>query len=164
MVKVNESRQAQKDLDKAPKEILASYEIWARLIEEHGTTILRKFPGYNDEMLRGDWQGFRTRLQEEVMSRKSRIVLDPGQVVKELRQKKAWTQKVLSEITGMAVANISNIESGRSKLGEDRAILLAEALGVKPEFILFPNGFEREDLQHKLEAIREKLRQYDSAS
>lgn len=98
------------------------------------------------------------------MSRKSRIVLDPGQVVKELRHKKGWTQKVLSEITGMAVANISNIESGRSKLGEDRAILLAEALGVKPEFILFPNGFEREDLQPKLEAIRVKLRRHDKAS
>lgn len=60
MVKINESKQAQKDLDKAPKEILTSYEIWARLIEEHGAAILRKFPGYNDEMLRGDWQGFRS--------------------------------------------------------------------------------------------------------
>lgn len=96
------------------------------------------------------------------MSRKSRYVLSPGEVVKELRLKKNWTQKVLSEITGMAVANISNIESGRSKLGDERAILLAEALGVKPEFILFPNGFEREDLRSKLEAIRTKVRRYDN--
>ena len=64
----------------------------------------------------------------------------------------------------MAVANISNIESSRSKVGEDRAILLAEALGVKPEFILFPNGFERKDLQVKLESIRMKLRRYDRAT
>lgn len=98
------------------------------------------------------------------MSRKSRYVLNPGQVVKELRQKKGWTQKILSEITGMAVSNISNIESGRSNLGEERAILLAEALGVKPEFILFPNGFEREDLQSKLSEIRAKVRRYDKAS
>lgn len=98
------------------------------------------------------------------MSRKSRYVLTPGQVVKELRLKKGWTQKILSEITGMAIANISNIESGRSTLGEERSILLAEALGVKPEFILFPNGFEREDLQPKLNAIRNKLRDYDKAS
>lgn len=98
------------------------------------------------------------------MSRKSRYALSPGEVVKELRLKKGWTQKVLSEITGMAVANISNIESGRSNLGEERAILLAEALGVKPEFILFPNGFEREDLRSKLEAIRAKVRQYERAS
>lgn len=98
------------------------------------------------------------------MSRKSRYVLSPGEVVKELRLKKGWTQKILSEITGMAVANISNIESGRSNLGEERAILLAEAFGVKPEFILFPNGFERDDLKSKLDAIRAKLRQYDRAS
>lgn len=93
-----------------------------------------------------------------------RYKLKPSEVVKELRLKKGWTQKVLSEITGMAVANISNIESGRSNLGEERAILLAEAFGVKREFILFPNGFEREDLRSKLEAIRAKVRQYDKAS
>lgn len=98
------------------------------------------------------------------MSRKSRYVLNPGEVIKELRLKKGWTQKVLSEITKMAVANISNIESGRSKLGEERAILLAEAFGVKPEFILFPNGFEREDLRSKIEAIRSKRKLYDKAS
>lgn len=60
MVKINESKQAQKDLDKAPKEILRSYETWARMIESHGATVLRKFPGYHDEMLRGDWQGHRS--------------------------------------------------------------------------------------------------------
>ena len=98
------------------------------------------------------------------MSRKSRYVLSPGEVVKELRLKKGWTQKILSEITGMAVANISNFESGRSNLGEERAILLAEALGVKPEFILFPNGFERDDLKSKLAAIRAKARLYDRVS
>ena len=96
--------------------------------------------------------------------RKSRVVLTPGQVVKELRLKKGWSQKVLSEITGMAVANISNIESARSRLGDERAILLAEALGVKPEFILFPNGFERKDLQERLLAIRQRVKSYTKAS
>ncbi len=98
------------------------------------------------------------------MSRRSKYVLSPGEVVKELRLKKGWTQKILSDITGMAVANISNIESGRSNLGEERALLLAEALGVKPEFILFPNGFEREDLRSRLEAIRAKVKLYDRVS
>lgn len=60
MVKLNESKQALKDLDRAPKEILRSYETWARMIEAHGTGVLRKFPGYHDEMLRGEWQGFRS--------------------------------------------------------------------------------------------------------
>lgn len=98
------------------------------------------------------------------MSRKSRCVLSPGEVVKELRLKKGWTQKVLSDITGMAVANISNIEGGRSNLGEERAILLAEALGVKPEFILFPNGFERAELRTKLESIRANVLKYNRVS
>jgi hypothetical protein len=52
----------------------------------------------------------------------------------------------------------------RSRLGEDRAILLAAALGVKPEFILFPNGFERPDLQQKLSRIKKKLEKMEKAS
>ena len=96
--------------------------------------------------------------------RTTRAVLTPGQVVKELRTKKVWTQAVLADITGIAVSNISNIESGRSRLGEDRAILLAEALGVRPEYILFPNGFERSDLEPKIRSIREKLRHLGRAS
>lgn len=58
--KINERKRAEKDLDKAPKEILQSYETWARLIEIHGTSVLRKFLGYHDEMLRGEWEGFRS--------------------------------------------------------------------------------------------------------
>ena len=98
------------------------------------------------------------------MKRKARVNLTPGSVVRELRQKKGWTQKTLSDITGMAVTNISNIESGRSRLGDDRAILIAEALGVRPEFILFPNGFERADLGPKLKAIRKKLEELKVAA
>lgn len=58
--KISESKKAEKDLDKAPKEILWSYETWARLIEIHGSSVLRKFPGYHDEMLKGEWLGFRS--------------------------------------------------------------------------------------------------------
>lgn len=96
--------------------------------------------------------------------RTPKIFLTPGEVVKELRLKKGWTQATLADITGMAVANLSNLENGHSRLGEDRAILLAEAFGVKPEFILFPNGFERADLEPKLRSIREKVRRLDKAS
>ena len=55
-----ESKSAQKELAKAPKEILVSYEIWARLVEEHGTSILREFKGYHDEKLHGHWAKFRS--------------------------------------------------------------------------------------------------------
>ena len=81
-----------------------------------------------------------------------------GQVLKELRKNKEWSQATLSEITGIAVSNLSNLESGRSRLAEDRAILMAQALGVKPEFLLFPNGFEREDLKPKLKQIQKNIK------
>ena len=96
------------------------------------------------------------------MSRKSKYILSPGEVVKELRLNKGWTQSILSEITGMAVSNISNIESGRSHLGEERAILLAAAFGVRPPIILFPNGFERADLKSKLSSIRARVKKHES--
>jgi transcriptional regulator with XRE-family HTH domain len=78
-----------------------------------------------------------------------------------LRKKKGWTQAVLADITGIAVANISNIENGRSRLGEDRAIFIAEALGVKPEFLLFPNGYRRENLKERIDMVCEKRAYYE---
>ena len=89
--------------------------------------------------------------------RKKRIILTPGEVVRELRMKKGWSQEKLSKIVGIAVSNLSNIERNYSRLGEERAIILAEGLGVSPHFILFPNGFERENLKPKLHKIRENL-------
>lgn len=97
-------------------------------------------------------------------TRKPRTKLTPADVVRELRLKKDWTQGDLSKITGIAVANISNIENGHSRLGEDRAILIARALGVKPEFILFPNGFERKELLPKLRMIDKRLKRFEKAA
>ncbi|MBF0106400.1 MAG: type II toxin-antitoxin system mRNA interferase toxin, RelE/StbE family [Deltaproteobacteria bacterium] len=55
-----ESKKAQKDLDKAPRNVAASYEIWARLVEEHGLDILRSFKGYHDEKLLGELKNMRS--------------------------------------------------------------------------------------------------------
>lgn len=57
---INESKEAQKDLAKAPKEIQISFEAWARLLEEHGHSILRKFKGYHDEKLVGPLKALRS--------------------------------------------------------------------------------------------------------
>ena len=59
-VEIRETKAAEKALSKAPKEVLVSYETWARLIEEHGLAILRKFKGYHDEKLSGDMKMFRS--------------------------------------------------------------------------------------------------------
>lgn len=92
--------------------------------------------------------------------RTSRIILRPGEVVRELRRKKGWSQAVLSEITGIAISNLSNIENGRSRLGEDRAIMIATALEVSPASLLFPNGFNRNDLKLRIKMIKQKLKKF----
>ncbi len=60
MAKLHESKKAQKALNFAPKEILLSYEVWARLVESHGHIALKRFPGYKDEALKGQWSGYRS--------------------------------------------------------------------------------------------------------
>lgn len=56
--KIVESKDAQKSLKILPLGILRSYEIWARLVEEHGSQVLRQFKGYHNEKLLGDWKGY----------------------------------------------------------------------------------------------------------
>jgi transcriptional regulator with XRE-family HTH domain len=94
------------------------------------------------------------------MVKKNRTeTLSPGEVLKKLRLRKGWTQKELAALTGIAETNLSNIERGNARLGEDRAIFLAEALGVRPERLLFPKGFEREDLVPRIRKIKRHVKQ-----
>ncbi|MBP6219236.1 MAG: type II toxin-antitoxin system mRNA interferase toxin, RelE/StbE family [Oligoflexales bacterium] len=58
--KVIETKSVEKEIDRAPREIKVSYETWARLIEEHGLLILKRFRGYRDEALKGAWDGYRS--------------------------------------------------------------------------------------------------------
>jgi addiction module RelE/StbE family toxin len=74
--RIQESRKAVKDLNKAPTHVVKSYEIWARLIEEHGVSILREFKGYHDEKLSGELKEYRSsRLSKSwrVIYRKSKL-------------------------------------------------------------------------------------------
>ncbi|MBO6176574.1 MAG: helix-turn-helix transcriptional regulator [Treponema sp.] len=45
------------------------------------------------------------------------------------RENKGWTQKELSERTGIAIPNISLMEAGKRPIGARTAKKLAEALG-----------------------------------
>lgn len=71
-VNIRELRRAAKDLDKAPKEVIRSYEIWARLIETHGIQILSDFKGYCDEKLTGNLKDFRSSR----VNRKWRVIYE----------------------------------------------------------------------------------------
>jgi len=65
------------------------------------------------------------------------VVLTPGETIKTLRELNDLTQKDLAEETGIAQTTISAIESGRTKLGAERAKVFAEAFNVHPAVILF---------------------------
>ena len=58
IIRIIEKKEVKKALIKAPKHIRKLYQIWYRLIEEHGIRILRSFPGYKIEKLSGEWVGF----------------------------------------------------------------------------------------------------------
>jgi len=65
-----ESKKARKDLGRAPRDVVRQYEIWARLVEEHGLVILKDFKGYHDEKLSGEWMGHRSSR----LNRKWRVI------------------------------------------------------------------------------------------
>ena len=65
------------------------------------------------------------------------MILTPGEMLKELRELHGFSQLQLSAMSGIEQTHISAIENGRSELGRDRAITLADALRVRPEVLLF---------------------------
>ncbi len=79
------------------------------------------------------------------MSRKTKYVpakvhvqLTPGETISILREKKGWTQQELSKRSSVEVPNISSLEHGRRLLGRRVAIRLADAFGIHPAVIMFP--------------------------
>ena len=69
---------------------------------------------------------------------KSQIDLTPGQSLKIIRELQELSQNGLSEISGLSQSTISGMESGRIKIGVERAKILARALRVHPAVIVFP--------------------------
>ncbi len=53
-----------------PPWIVKEYEIWKSLIYRHGPEILRQFPGYHDELLKGQRKGERSSR----LSQKYRVI------------------------------------------------------------------------------------------
>jgi addiction module RelE/StbE family toxin len=57
---VYDKKTLQKDIKKAPHEVLLRYEAWKRIVELSGPQGLRIIKGFHDEGLKGQWQGFRS--------------------------------------------------------------------------------------------------------
>lgn len=57
---VSESRSAEKQLDKVPKEIAEKYEFWKNVVIISGPLGLKQFSGFRDHSLKGQWAGARS--------------------------------------------------------------------------------------------------------
>ncbi len=56
-----------------------------------------------------------------------------GKAVKERRKKLGYTQKYISEFTGLSVSFISDLENGKSTIELGKAFELAKLLGLNIE-------------------------------
>ena len=59
-VKIVETKKADRDLNKAPTEVLKSYQLWCAFIMDQGIDYIKKVRGYRDEKLVGNWKGYRS--------------------------------------------------------------------------------------------------------
>ena len=81
-----------------------------------------------------------------------------GQIVRAFRKGCGFTLNILSEITGIPETHLSQIENDRIDLGIKRAEILAAALGVRPQDILFPEGVWKKN-EKQLE-VEKKAKKY----
>jgi transcriptional regulator with XRE-family HTH domain len=63
----------------------------------------------------------------------------PGEAIRMLRMLQEMSQVDLARATGIPQPGISALESGKEKLGVERAETLAQALKVHPVVLLYPN-------------------------
>ena len=59
-VKIVETKKADRDLNKAPTEVLKSYQLWCSFITDQGIDYIKKVRGYRDEKLVENWKGYRS--------------------------------------------------------------------------------------------------------
>ena len=62
--------------------------------------------------------------------------LQPGQLLKALRDRKGWTLRECGLETHVSYTQISDMEKGHVKIGHSHALKFAETFGVKPKFFM----------------------------
>jgi transcriptional regulator with XRE-family HTH domain len=65
-----------------------------------------------------------------------------GQLIKAFRLNFEISQMDLASICGITQANLSSIENDKRDIGADVALRMSAALGVAPEIVLYPSGYE----------------------
>ncbi len=74
------------------------------------------------------------------------ITVTTGETIKMLRELKCWTQEELAKRSGINAKNISLLENDKIEIGKKRAESLAQAFGIHPAIIMFPE-YEAEFMQ-----------------
>ena len=77
--------------------------------------------------------------KKEFVRAKVNRKITPGEMLRTLRELQEFTQKDLSDRTGISQSNISAMENNVSQIGRDRALVLARELKIHPAVILFPD-------------------------
>ena len=72
--------------------------------------------------------------------------LTTGEVIRMLRDLKGWTQVELAKHSGISPTNLSLLENDRVVIGKKRTEQLANAFGVHPAIIMFPE-YEAKEIQ-----------------
>lgn len=60
MWEIFETKTAEKNIDKLPKNVLEKYEFWRNVVQMSGLDGLRQFKGFRDHALKGEWEGYRS--------------------------------------------------------------------------------------------------------
>ena len=60
MWNVFEKKAVLKSIKSAPVEVLKRYEAWKRIVEISGPSGLKLIRGFRDELLKGEWKGYRS--------------------------------------------------------------------------------------------------------
>lgn len=67
-----------------------------------------------------------------------------GELIKAFRESHNITQEQMAKACKIGQANLSAIEADRRPVGPQVALKLAAVMGLSPDIILFPNGYESE--------------------
>ena len=57
---IREHYKLNKIIAKLPLQVVKKYELWKNIVFRHGPDKLREFPGFHDEILKGEYEGQRS--------------------------------------------------------------------------------------------------------
>lgn len=84
--------------------------------------------------------------KSEFVTARPHAELSSGEVIRMLRELKGWTQADLADRSGVSPTNLSLLENDRVDIGKKRALQIANAFGVHPATIMFPE-YESEEIK-----------------